>query len=209
MRSAVLSIHPGLAGSSRFSSKAAEENHSHLTSLFFLVGAGICATLASAYLDFSLRIPGHAILRSVFPMALGLSFAPRRMGGTVMGISALGSAMLINVGGLGTIGAGALTSLVITGPLLDLVLWHARKGWRLYLAFAAAGLGSNFVALAIRAGVKFTGMEHITARPMATWILQALVTYTICGILAGLLSAAVWFRFSADGCNEKSSEIES
>lgn len=73
-------------------------------------------------------------------MALGLSLAPRRMGGMVMGSAALCSVLVTKAGGLGTIGVGALTSLALTGPLLDAALWRARSGWRLYLAFAIAGL---------------------------------------------------------------------
>ena len=34
-------------------------------------------------------IPGHAILRAVFPMVTGLALVPRRGAGTVMGLGAM------------------------------------------------------------------------------------------------------------------------
>jgi len=209
MRSAVLSVHPGLAGNSRVPVLPREGQWSHTAATVVLLGAGVSAALATVLLDFSLRIPGHAILRAVFPMALGLALAPRRMGGMVMGTAALGSVLVINAGGSMALGIGAVTSLVLTGPLLDVALWRARRGWRLYLAFAVAGLTSNLAALTIRAGSKFVGVDHLAARPLATWWFQAVGTYALCGMLAGLLSAMVWFRFSSDGPGATTSETAS
>ncbi len=85
MRSTILSVHPGLAGNSRVLPLVREGQSSQIAAMAVLLGAGVTAALATVFLDFSLRIPGHAILRVVFPMALGLSLAPRRMGGMVMG----------------------------------------------------------------------------------------------------------------------------
>ena len=209
MQSAVLSIHPGLAGSSRVPVLAEEGQWSHVTATVVLLGAGVGAALATVLVDFSLRIPGHAILRAVFPMALGLALAPRRRGGAVMGAAALCSAMVIKVGGWATPGIGALAALALTGPFLDAALWRARKGWRLYLAFAVAGLSSNLAALVIRAGAKSVGFEPLTARPLAVWWFQAVGTYALCGLLAGLLSAMIWFRFSSKSGSETTAETAS
>jgi hypothetical protein len=162
--------------------------------LLLLAGAG--AALASAFLDFSLRIPGHAIIRAVFPMAFGLALAPRQMAGTVMGAGAVASAMVIKVGGFGAIGMGAMASLTLTGPLLDLALWRARRGWRLYLGFALAGLGANLAAFLLRGGVKVAGLDHAKGRLLGEWLPHASVTYALCGLLAGMISAAVWFHFA-------------
>jgi hypothetical protein len=198
MRSTMMSIHPGLAGNSRFLPLAREGQSSQTAAMAVLLGAGVTAALATVFLDFSLRIPGHAILRVVFPLALGLSLAPRRMGGMVMGTAALGSLLMIKAGGTVAPGVGAVTSLLLIGPFLDAALWRARSGWRLYLAFAVAGLATNLAALTVRAGTKFIGFDHLAARPLAAWWLQAVGTYALCGIVAGLLSALVWFRFSSD-----------
>jgi hypothetical protein len=59
-----------------------------------LVLLGATAAAATALLDLPLRIPGHAILRLVFPMALGLALVPRRLSGSFMGVSALASLLL-------------------------------------------------------------------------------------------------------------------
>jgi hypothetical protein len=197
MRTMALAIHPGLAQSTRLPALADQGQALRLAEMLLLLAAGAGAALATALLDFGLRIPGHAIIRAVFPMSLGLALAPRRMGGMVMGIGALGSAVALGAGGWAALGAGAMTSLALTGPFLDLALWRARHGWRLYLGFALAGLGSNLAALGVRAGTKLVGLGQPAARPLAEWWPQAVGTYLVCGLLAGLISAAVWFRFAA------------
>jgi hypothetical protein len=197
MRTIVLSVHPGLAQSSRLPVLVGQERGLQVAEMLLLLAAGVGAALATALLDFGLRIPGHAIIRAVFPMSLGLALAPRRLGGMVMGVSALGSAVALGAGGLAGLGAGAMTSLALTGPFLDLALWRAGRGWRLYLGFALAGLGSNLAALGVRAGTKLVGLGHPAARPLAEWWPQAIGSYALCGLLAGLISAAVWFRFVA------------
>ena len=126
-----------------------------------------------------------------------------------MGAGALGAALVIKTGGMATIGAGAMTSLVLTGPLMDVALWRAGRGWRVYLAFASAGLAANLAALAVRAGAKLGGLDRLTGRPLAAWLPLAAGTYALCGVLAGLVSAMIWFRFSAAGRNGTSPETQS
>lgn len=128
-------------------------------------------------------------------MAVGLALVPRHGAGCVMGAAAAVTAGALRLNGFAGEGLslGALTSLTATGPLLDWTLRHTRGGWRLYGAFAAAGLASNLLALAVRGAAKALGWEHASARPFAAWLAQASVSYTLCGIVAGLLSAGVWF----------------
>jgi hypothetical protein len=197
MRSLVLSIHPGLAASTRLPALVHQGQRVGTVEILTLLFAGAAAAVASAFLDYSLRIPGHAIIRCVFPMAMGLAFAPRRMAGMVMASGALGSTLAMSATGVGGLGVGATTSLLLTGPLLDFALWRARRGWRLYLGFAAAGLVSNLGALIARGATKFVGVNRGGGRPFAEWWMQASVTYVLCGLIAGLVSAAIWFRFSS------------
>jgi len=206
MRGTALTLHPGLAGSSRLPVLAQEGDRLQAAELLLLMGAGVAAGVTTAFFDFGLRIPGHAIIRAVFPMALGLALAPRRGGGMVMGASALGSALVINVGGFAAIGFGALTSLTLTGPFMDLALWGVKRGWRLYLGFALAGLASNLVALVVRAAPKWIGADHAIHRPLAEWLVPAMGTYAVCGVLAGLISACAWFQFAADKRSDANSE---
>lgn len=155
---------------------------------------GACAAAIANFVDLKLRIPGHAVVKVVFPMALGLALAPRRCVGSIMGASAFAATAILQATGAGGIGAGAITSLCLTGPLLDLTLARAKQGWRLYAAFALAGLASNLAAFVVRGGTKILGLSPGT-RPIDEWWRQAIVTYSVCGLLAGLVSAAVWFRF--------------
>lgn len=201
MRSPIMPIQPDLALASRLALPAWSAKNVHAAELLVLVFAGVTAAVASTFLDFRslglhLRIPGHAIIRAVFPMAFGLAIAPRRGAGSVMGVSAVASVLLFRVGGVGTVGLGALTSLALTGPLLDAALWRAKRGWRIYLAFATAGLLSNLAALTVRGGVKLAGLDHAMGRPVGVWWMHAVPTYVICGVVAGLFSAFVWFQLS-------------
>jgi hypothetical protein len=197
MITGLLALHPGLAANSRLPALARDEQRVRVVEIAILLGAGVCAALATAFLELRLRIPGHAILRAIFPMALGLALAPRRGGGTLMGTSALASALVIQGGHFASIGLGALTSLALTGPLLDAALRRARYGWQLLLGFAAAGVASNLLALAVRTGAKAMGWERGMARPMGTWWNQAIITYAVCGLLAGLISGLIWFHVTS------------
>jgi len=173
---------------------------------------GMLAAIVSALPDLSLRVPGHAILRSVLPMSLGLAAAPRHMGGSVMGCAGLLTGFSLRAAGVADLGAGALTSLAITGPLLDLVLWKAQRGWQLYLGIISAGLVANLAALAVKATEKLVlqaatggrgtggGMGMGTGsgggkRAFGLWLADAVWTYPVCGVAAGLISAIVWFRW--------------
>jgi hypothetical protein len=95
--------------------------------------------------------------------------------------------------GLSDGGMGATTSLCLTGPLLDAVLWQVRSGgWRLYLWFMTAGLTSNLLAFGMRAVGKITGWD-VGGSSFARWAPRAIVSYVICGLVAGAISAIVWF----------------
>jgi hypothetical protein len=198
MHNTVLRIHGGLAHSSRLPALIREQENLRAVEILLLLGTGALAALTSAFLDLGLRIPGHAIVRAVFPMAFGLAFVPRQLGGSVMGVGALATVVALRVGGSAALGVGALTSLLLTGPMLDLALWRAQRGWRLYLGFVLAGVASNLAAMAVRGGVKMGGLDSIHGRPLAEWLPVATGTYALCGALAGLISALVWFRFSAE-----------
>ena len=190
-----LAVHAGLAEGSRIRSITAPDQRTVAWELAFLVACGAAASAASVYLDLRLRIPGHAILRAVFPMVLGMALVPRRGAGTVMGASALLTGLGIRaVAPVAGLSLGALTSLTLTGPLLDLCVQRARGGWRLYFGFAMAGLSANLVAFFVRAGAKVLGFEHLGARPLSTWLLQASISYVVWGVLAVLICAAFWFH---------------
>lgn len=206
-----LGLHDGLRSSGRLPTLARAEGMSWLELLtLVLIGAG-AAALSLSLRDFGLRIPGHAILRSIFPMALGLAIVPRRFGGSVMGGSALMTGLLLQATGFGRTGAGALASLFLTGPLLDLALRGARSGWRLYLGFVLAGLSSNLIAFAVQASTRLMGSGGggggggrgggmgagmgLGGRGDPDWWILASISFPLCGLVAGFVSALVWFHF--------------
>ncbi len=182
-----------------------------------LLGAG--AALATTFLKIPLRIPGSAIVFSIFPTALAVALVPRRGAGTLASGAALATTLGLGAAGVRIPGAGATASLLLAGPLLDVALAATRAGWRLYLGFVLVGLVANLGAFVARAGALAlvlgargaagsgphrggggggggsgmgggAGMGGFGFR-------HALLTYAACGLVAGLLSAAAWFRFRA------------
>jgi hypothetical protein len=190
--------------------------------LSVLVAAGAGAACLTNLIDMGLGIPGHRIIFSIFPLALGLALVPRRGAGSIMGASALAATGALWLAGQHVAGIGALTSLVLGGPMLDLALRWSGYGWRLYGAFILAGAGSNAVAFLVRAAGKAIavasgsvggggpgrgtgngrglggggglGRRLAGGNPLGTWLPEAVWTYALAGVLAGLLSAVVWFH---------------
>jgi len=162
--------------------------------VLFLCGAGAAA--AVSWLDFSLKIPGHAILRAAFPMALGLAIVPRKGAGTLMSGGAMATAAILRFGGWAENGLGSLTSLCLMGLFLDLALRGCRNGRRIYLALIVAGVLTNLAAMSVQVAAKYYGWGGGGGgKSLAAWLPFASFTYPLCGALAGLLSAIVWFRW--------------
>jgi hypothetical protein len=168
--------------------------------LAVLVFTGGASALLTTFLNFRLGIPGHHIVFAIFPLAVGFALVPRHLAGTIMSASAL-----VTIGGLSLTsahipGVGVLTGLMLSGPLLDFALRWGRNGWRLYGAFVAAGAAANVGAFAVRAAAKYAGIGGLGGgRSFAAWLPVATWTYAVAGVLAGLLSAVVWFRYHAPG----------
>lgn len=191
-----LSWNDALGRSSRLGGLMGVRDISPIRDLTVLVVSGIVAAVCVHTLDFNLRIPGHAILRSILPMTLGMSLAPRRMAGTVVGGSALATSVLLRGYGY-SVGWGAFGSLLAIGPMLDLALWQVRSGRGIVLRCALAGFSANAIAFGVRGGKKAVGLDSLTMRPLADWMSTAVITYTLCGLVAGLLAGFLWFRWSA------------
>lgn len=205
MNAVYLPVHRELAASSRLAIWTGSDSRPQVAELAILAAAGASSALAVGCLNLHVRIPGHAIVQAVLPMALGLSLVPRRLGGIIMGASAYGTIALLQLI-ISTFeleldvipGKGAMTSLMLIGPMLEVALWRIRAGWPVYLGFACSGAAANAVAFAVRGAGKMSGREGVTGRPLADWLTIAPWTYILCGLIAGLLSAAIWFRARAD-----------
>lgn len=171
----------------------------HWTEVLFLIGCGLLASTAVLALEFKLRLPGHSILRVIFPMAFGFAMVPRVGAGTTMGAGAIGGAFVAYQLQLTERGYGSLTSLVLTGPLLDFALRRAQSGFQVYARLIAAGLASNVVAMLVQVIAKSLRLEAGGGKGIASWLPMAALTYPLFGIAAGLISAAVWFRLHGSG----------
>jgi len=192
----ILSRHSGLAATTRLKGLSVDSVSAPAADWMLLFVFGAIAAFSSACLDLGIqRVPGHAILRVVFPIAVGFAVVPRRGAGTVMGVAAFLVASLLNFSGIRGegLGVGAMTSLVATGPLLDWTLRRANSGWKQYAGFTLAGICSNVLALLVRGTLKATGFELPGRRPLLDWLSQACVTYVLCGLVAGLISAVILF----------------
>ncbi len=202
-------VRDGLIGAARLPSLARPRQMISAAELLLLLTCGAAAAAAAAFVKLSLGIPGHSIVLTALPMALGMSLAPRRLAGSVMSAGALGASVLLTQTVAAPIGSGALASLLLLGPMMDVALCitygcalprlrfaRARSGWRVYAALVLAGAGANLMALASRAAPKLLGLDLPGTRPFDSWWLQASVTYTLSGVVAGLLGALCWFHFN-------------
>lgn len=199
-----------LRAASRLPALARTDERISAAEIAVLLACGALAAVAVSMLHISLRMPGHAILRAVIPMAAGLALVPRRSAGMVMAAGVMVATAALRVANLGEIQSAALVSLLALGPMLDVALTGAPLGWKLYARFAAAGAGANLMAFLVRLGLAMMmrrggggggngmgsglggqlggGHDFLSFWPLA------LVSFVLCGSVAGLVSAAFWFR---------------
>lgn len=193
----LFSVDSRLQSSSRLKPLAAADARPTAREWLFLISAGVIAACAATFLSFSLRIPGHAILRPTLPMTLGLALVPRRGGGAVMsGAAGLTWLVIRSLAPGAGPGLGALTSLMLLGPIFDFALTISRKRRSVWMPFALGGLATNLVAFAIKGGAKAAGAGLGGSRPLAGWFSTAAVTYAVCGLVSGLVCAALLFHHS-------------
>jgi hypothetical protein len=192
--------HDGLTGAARFPWRAQAQPRVSTAELLLLVVCGAAGAVAVNFVKLGLGIPGHSILLAALPMAFGLSLAPRHFAGSVMSAGALGTASMLTAFGA-SYGSGAIVSLSVLGPMMDLALRRARSGGLVYLALMLSGVAANLLALGSRAAFKILGRDP-GSRPFDSWWLQAVATYTLSGVVAGLLGALCWFHFTERASGE-------
>lgn len=186
-------VHDGLAGAARFPPLGRSRDRISALEVLFLLGCGAAAASAVGLIRLRLGIPGHAIVLAALPMAFGMSMAPRRLAGCIMGAGALGTGALLATFGA-NYGSGSFVSLTLLGPMMDLALRGVRSGWRVYAALVLSGALTNLLALVSRGAGKLLGIDP-GGRSFETWSTQAAFTYTTAGVIAGLLGAICWFHF--------------
>lgn len=191
----ILSLDQRLDRLSRLPGLAAGRERVGALELATLILAGAAAAAAATFVHVLRGVPGHQIVFSIFPMALGLALVPRRTAGSVMGGSATGTLLLFHAIGVHTPGLGAVTSLVVIGPILDLAVRWGRDGARLYATFIAGGATANAIAFVVRGTAMLMGVRGLGGgRGFDAWLPQALWTYALAGFMAGLISAGAWFQ---------------
>jgi hypothetical protein len=188
-------IHEGLAAAGRIPAITRVRERISAGEMALLIFCGMVSAAAVEFIDLGLRLPGDSIIFSMIPMALGLALAPRRLSGSIMGVGAFSTAAAFSYAGLAHYGTGAFISLCLTGPMMDLALNKARSGWRLYLGLVLAGISTNLLAFASRGASKLLGLDHFPGRrPFGGWWTQAIVTYPVFGVGAGLIAALCFFH---------------
>lgn len=184
---------PNLRRASRLPTLS-ETSQVSLAEIACLLVCGGLAVFAIGFIHVPLRIPGHAILRGVLPVAMGLSLVPRRSAGSVTAIGAAFTSAALSSFGVGRFPPAAMLSAIALGPILDFALAGATRGWQLYARFALGGAAANLLAFAARYGLAIAGWDFADSRQFVSFWSIALVSFTLCGAAAGLLSAVVWFR---------------
>jgi hypothetical protein len=151
-----------------------------------------------AFHQLRLPFPGHAILRGAVPMGLGLALVPRYSAGVVMSIGAGITAGIMSWAGIGRFPHAAVLSVLALGPVLDLAFLSRAEGWRLYARFTAAGAVANLLAYFAKIAMLQLDIDTGSGGNFASlgWI--SLASFVIFGALAGLVSAAIWFRVRVD-----------
>lgn len=187
-------VHDGLTQAARLPALTRARQGISAGELLVLLMCGVAAAAAIALVKLGLRIPGHSIVLAALPMALGISLAPRHFAGSVMSAGALGTALLLSGTGAVRYGAGSFVSLCLLGPMMDAALHGARGGWRVYAGLVLSGVVTNLLALGSRAVPKLLGLDVAGGRPFDSWWLQASYTYSLSGVVAGLLGAFFWFQ---------------
>jgi hypothetical protein len=193
----VFAMHDGLGTARRLPAVFPTAVGMTAAEVALLLFMGVVTAAVAVWAKLPLGLPGHNILRVIFPMALGLALVPRRGAASLMGLSATITAILIGPGRAAGLGTGAATSLALTGLLVDLALLGAKNGCSIYVRLTLAGLASNLAAMLVRGIAKMSTGGQLDGLPLELWWPRAAITYPLCGILAGLISALVWFRATA------------
>jgi hypothetical protein len=190
-----LRTQPSLANASRVTIFGTGEQRISVFEVATLFVAGVLAAMAIGFVHLPFRVPGHAILRATLPITFGLALVPRRGAGSVMSVSSALAAVAMSWGSIGRFPPAAILSVVALGPVLDIALRNVRQGWKLYATFAAAGAIANLLAFATRVSMTLLDWESVGGSQLKGFWSLALVSFVLCGAIAGLLSATICFRW--------------
>jgi hypothetical protein len=153
-----------------------------------LVGAGIVAACALAFVPTPLRIPGHAILKAALPIACGVALVSRPLSGTVASTSGMLTSTILMLAGIGHLPAAAIVSLVSFGPAVDFALRKASGKGSTIFCLAIAGLGANLLAFSARWGSALYQNDLLHSLSARQFLTSALFSFVLCGLAAGVIA---------------------
>ncbi len=152
---------------------------------------GTCAAATVAFVHLGLRIPGHVILQPPLPLAIGAAQAPRRLSGTLMGVVAAATSGSLLFAHWGHMQTGALVSLALLGPALYLAARGTHGRGLLLARFSVAGLVTNLLAMVAKIAASASGIDSGGGRGFAALWPFSLLSFALCGLVAGLISGAI------------------
>jgi hypothetical protein len=194
MFAAALGIRTEMLNAGRLPALSRPDSRMTALELAVLVLSGVAAAAMTVLMPMKIGVPGHAILKGALPLVFGLALVPRRNSALIMGaVAGITGGLFVSLDSF-KLPIGALTSLCLFGPFLELALIRPAQGWKLYLRLTLAGLFANLVAYAIHFGLPLLGFAQTGGRGQLRSWQVALASFIVCGAAAGLLSAIVWFR---------------
>jgi hypothetical protein len=193
---APLGIRTELLNAGRLPALSRPDSRITALELTVLVLCGVTAAATTTLIHLKFGVPGHAILKGAFPLIFGLALVPRRNSALIMGATAAITGALFASLETTKLPLGALASLCLLGPFLELAIIRASQGWRLYLRLMAAGTAANLIAYAIHFAAPLLGFVQAIGRGRSMSWQTMVASFAVCGAMAGLLSAVVWFRAS-------------
>ena len=188
-----MTVNHSLAEARRLPILAAPRQRVSAWELVILVVAGVLSGATS----FAIRgwgIPGSTVVQGILPMAAGLVMVPRRGSGLLMGTSALATGLVLCAASTINVNPSALARLWLLGACLDFGLSRNEYNSRIWLAFITAGMGANLLGYGVKQISAQLGWEGVGGRGISYGWPVTLMSYAICGAIAGGVSAILFFR---------------
>jgi hypothetical protein len=139
-------------------------------------------------------IPGSTVIQGILPMAAGLAIVPRRGAGLLMGTSALATGLVLGAMSTLNVNPSALARLWLLGACLDVGLARIENNSRIWFVFITAGLGANLLGYGAKQVSAQLGWEGVGGRGISSAWPVTLLSYAVCGAIAGGISAVLFFR---------------
>lgn len=190
-----MTVNHSLADARRVPVLAAPGQDVSAWELVVLVAAGVL----SGAMSFAIRgwgIPGSTVVQGILPMAAGLAIVPRRGSGLLMGTCATATGLAMGAASTFNVNPSALARLWLLGTCLDIGLARIKSNPRIWFTFIMAGLGANLLGYGVKQASAQLGWEGVGGHGISSAWPVTLLSYAVCGAIAGGVSAILFFRRS-------------